>query len=307
MSRNILICDFDETITTKDTINLLAKLAYSVKPELKPEWSHFETTYMDGYNELQPIYLMKRSLPLLLQIYMDHAKITDENFYQFFGPEIEYQKLCRNIEMNSMMEMEKYNVFKGITTQDVNQYINTLEGSVIRNGFFDCLKELNIQLNQLYILSINWSQEFIHSIISRTYLRSSNIYCNSLLHDTSHGTYNGLFSKKLLTGSDKIHTLQEICRNNGQDNTIWYIGDSETDLLSILYPGINGILLLNPNENEKKFNKITRNILGIELETLSKFKNEDIRYIKFIEKDNNMASYLVKNWAYVTTLIQSEN
>lgn len=307
MSRNILICDFDETITIKDTINLLAKLAYRVKPELKPEWSHFETTYMNGYNELQPIYSRNRLLPLLSQIYRDHVKINDENFHGLFGSEIEYQKLCRNIEINSMIEMEKYHVFKGVTEHDVKEYINIFDEPVIREGFFDCLKELNIQLNQLYILSINWSGEFIHNIISSTYLQSSSIYCNNLLVDTAHGAYTGLFSKKLLTGSDKIQTLQKICQNNKKDDTIWYIGDSETDLLSILYPGINGILLLDPNENERKFNKITRNILGIESELLSKFNIDETRYIKFIEKQNNMGSYLVKNWADITTLLQSHN
>lgn len=304
MSRNILICDFDETITVKDTIALLARLAYRVNPKLKPEWSHFETTYMDGYNELQHTYLMNRRLPLLSNIY---TKITEGNFQDLFQSEIKYQKLCRNIELNSMKEMEKYNVFKGITSQDVTDYADTLDEPVIRQGFLDCLKILNIQLAQLYILSINWSREFIQSVISNTYVQSSNIYCNALLHDTTHCTYNGLFSKQLLTGSDKIRTLQEICQCTGEDKTLWYIGDSETDLLSILYPGINGILLLDPKENESKFNKITKDILGIESETLSIFNNKDARYIKFIEKENGMASYLVKNWTDVTTLIQSHN
>ncbi|KAG0655818.1 hypothetical protein C6P45_002893 [Maudiozyma exigua] len=307
MSRNILICDFDETITVKDTIALLARLAYRVNPKLKPEWSHFEATYMNGYNELQHTYLMDRCLPLLSNIYMNHTKITDGNFQDLFQCEIKYQKLCRNIELNSMKEMEKYNVFKGITTQDVIDYVDTLDELVIRQGFLNCLKVLDIQLGQLYILSINWSREFIRNVISSSYVRSSNIYCNALLHDTTRCRYSGLFSKQLLTGSDKIHTLQEICQCTGEDKTIWYIGDSETDLLSILYPEINGILLLDPEENEKKFNKITKEILGIESETLSKFYIKDTRYAKFIEKENDMASYLVKTWTDVTTLIQSHN
>ncbi|CAI4927200.1 CRE_HP_G0020940.mRNA.1.CDS.1 [Saccharomyces cerevisiae] len=37
--------------------------------------------------------------------------------------------------------------------------------------------------------------------------------------------------------------------------------DSETDLLSILHPSTNGVLLINPQENPSKFIKLPKRLL----------------------------------------------
>ncbi|CAB4252770.1 similar to Saccharomyces cerevisiae YCR015C Putative protein of unknown function [Maudiozyma barnettii] len=317
MSRNILICDFDETISNKDTISTFARLAYHVKPTASPNWSHFETTYMNGYNHLQPKYVQKRSLPLLAKL-GTNDRITMDNYNVLFGSEIEYQRLCRNIELNSIQEIEKYNLFKGVSTRDVSTYVHSLFNgsvdSIVRKGFIECLGTLNIDVHDLFVISINWSRELIQDAISQQYISSSNIYCNDLLLDQnkeSKCVYTGNFSKSLLTGSDKIEVLNKLYEdNNGSNNAenynkFWYVGDSETDILCILEPQINGILLLDPQENEKKFLKLSIDVLGLDENTITNFMSDpQIRSLRFAEKQTGNGSYLAKTWFDITTLIQ---
>ncbi|SMN22180.1 similar to Saccharomyces cerevisiae YCR015C Putative protein of unknown function [Maudiozyma saulgeensis] len=318
MFRNILICDFDETISIKDTISAFARLAYLVKPPTFPNWSHFETTYMEGYNRLQPKYSQNRTLPLLKNLGSNN-RITEENYNVLFGLEIEYQKLCRNIELNSIQEMEKYDLFKGISLRDVSNYVGSLlngeVNSIMRKGFTECLRTLKIDIDNLFVISINWSREFIQDTITKEYISSSNIYCNDLLLDQKEDTkyvYRGDFSKSLLTGSDKIRVLNKLCDDKNENqknlNKFWYVGDSETDLLCILNPRVNGVLLLDPQEDKKKFLKLTMDILGLEIDIINNFMNDsDLRSLVLVEKQNGNLSYLVKTWNDITTLIQQSN
>lgn len=302
--RNTLICDFDETITIKDTIGTLAKLPYLIKSNMKPEWKHFEDKYMAGYGQLHSFYLDKRKLPLLSTL--NTLKITREKFHTMFNQEIEYQKSYRNIELNSINEIEKYKVFSNITLEDVRSYVRTINNDtdhLIREGFLECLANHNITKDDLYIISINWSREFIQYNIPSKYIENTNIYCNNLIIENN--IYNGDFSKGLLTGSDKLDCLSKLLdREISKDSRIWYIGDSSTDLLPILYTSVNGILLINPKENEKKFLDIITTIFGQVFDEITDYvKDDNIGIRKLIEKENGTAFYIAKTWYDIDKLL----
>lgn len=305
----LLICDFDETITVKDTISPLARLAYLVKPQFRPAWKHFEETYMDGYNRLQPKFAAKRSLPLFRQ---RDPVITTDNYRDIFASEIEYQQQCREIELNSIREMEQKGLFKGVTTSSVKEYVSSrfgqMQNQIIRPGFKNCVTSaLNNYGFELRVISINWSRELIEAAIPEGLIHGDDIRCNDLL--VEGGVYTGEFSKCLLTGCDKEVVLSSMVSEvSAAGSEYWYIGDSETDLLAILHPDVNGVVLLDPRENESKFFKLTTSILGLDRHTMETFAHDDsTSYIQIATKQGNhgrTTCYIAKTWVAIELLLE---
>lgn len=276
--KHILICDFDETITRKDTISLLAKLPYK-RPTARelPPWTHFTQNYMKAYE----LYAKPntRCLPLIPQDVLNFRhKIMKSNYKDLFSEEFAYQKQARKVELASIEELEKYKLFQGITANSVKQYVGSLQEEQIRPGFTEVWRNTDEQ----YVLSINWSREFIRDVLAEKELQvnEENIYCNKLLI-SDDGSYTGMFDKGIMTGSDKVRVLECILdKIPEQPKKVWYIGDSETDLLSILHPKVNGVLLLNPSENLDKFIRITVDLLGLSRDQMMLFA-EDTTWKKF--------------------------
>lgn len=306
----LLICDFDETITLRDTIFPLAQLAYLEKPQFKPVWKHFEETYMEGYTKLQQRFATGRSLPLLKP---KHDVITVSNYREIFASELQYQRQCREIELNSIHEMERKSLFRDVTTDAVVEYARTNFNhsveTILRPEFSHCATSaVNCMGFELRAISINWSRELIEAVIPMGLIHPENIHCNDLL--LKNDVYTGEFSKGLLTGSDKEALLSRMLDESNSGNAdCWYVGDSETDLLAILHPGVNGVLLLDPEENESKFLKVTTKILGLAKSDMEDFAGDKaVGHLKFTSKQahngKDTACYIAKTWADVETLLK---
>ncbi|CAI4057230.1 hypothetical protein N7582_000806 [Saccharomyces uvarum] len=309
--RNIIISDFDETITRCDTIGTIAKLPYLLNPQLKPAWSHFTKNYMDGfrkykYNGTRPLPLLSPNAPLI---------ISPSNFDELFKDELQYQNYNRTIELNSVNEVSKQQLFKSITLKQMKQFAKEQNhgNCLLRGGFNQfCSSVIKNFQDDFYILSINWSREFIYEIIGNKEVNPDHVLCNGLKvsAEKSPPTYTGEFDCGLLTGSDKIKSLNEILgkietHNNGNETCCyWYIGDSETDLLSVLHPSTNGVLLIDPVENPSKFLKITEQIIGLPSDKITKFQTDNaLGWLKFCEKENGNFAYLAKSWDSLRDLI----
>ena len=303
--KTIIISDFDETITRVDTICTIAKLPYLLNPRLKPEWGHFTKTYMDGYHKYK--YNGTRSLPLLSSGVP--TIISQSNFNKLFADELKYQNHNRVVELNSVNEITKQQIFKSISLDQMKTFARDQnhEDCLLRDGFKTfCSSVVKNFESDFYVLSINWSKEFIHEVIGDRRLKNSHIFCNDLkkVSDKCSQSYNGEFDCRLLTGSDKVKILGEIldkidsgCNKEGNSCSYWYIGDSETDLLSILHPSTNGVLLINPQENPSKFIKITEKIIGIPKDKISSFEADNgPAWLQFCEKEGGKGAYLVKSW-----------
>lgn len=300
--KDVIISDFDETITKRDTISILGELPYLLKPGLKPRWSHFEETYMNSYHAFQKMCQdpacmgdSKRSLPLMPE---PSCQISVSNFSVLFEDEMRFQTNKRLLELSSTTEMAKYEIFKDISHSQVRDYVKEKfqgDSSLVRRGFEDFMTF--IKTADFYIVSVNWSAEFIQQVTGKDLITLGHIYCNKLLSDGD--VYTGQFSNSLLTGSDKIVVLNKILNqyDNDEDHRYWYIGDSETDVLGILHPKMNGVLLLDPRTEGKKFKKLTTEILGLPADEVSKFAEDHlIGYLKCYEKNRDNNVYLVKSW-----------
>lgn len=307
--RQVVICDFDETITDRDTIGILGELPYVVKPGFKPGWSHFTNTYMTNYNTFleNPTLLgceddLQRSLPLLPSKVVE---ITPRNFLTLFKDEIRYQTNARNLEASSTSEMAKCGLFEGINHFQVSQFVQEKlkdHSFALRNGFKDFLALTPAE--RFFVISVNWSTEFIKGAIGEDSVYSHNIYCNRLL--SNRDTYTGQFSNELLTGSDKVKVLDKIIKeqeHHGEQQEYWYVGDSETDLLALLHPEVNGVLLIDPNVKEEKLRKIAIKILGLNEDLINRFIcSKDGGWFKCFAKNQENSFYLAKSWFDLTNI-----
>lgn len=304
--RHIIISDFDETITKQDTISVLGKIPYHVKRGTTPSWDHYSNNYYEHWKKYNQINQDLRSLPLLSRGVRAHG-ISKGSYPQLFKDEIEYQRNNRVIELASTVEMCRHGLFRGVTHANIHDYVhNNLKGDecIVRDGMFRCLSDTTAP-SDFYILSVNWSREFIYSCVGHAVIPYHNIYCNNLLSDDQH-TYTGEFENEVLCGSDKIVKLREILEKQDSNDVmdIWYVGDSETDLLSILYPGINGILLLDPEENPKKFDKLVNQVLGVDQSIVQGFLHNSKQWVKCLDKDKDNGLYLAKSWKGIHNLLQ---
>lgn len=306
---NIIISDFDETITEGDTISVLAKirLLTDPNPDDDNKWSHFTDHYMEGwrkYHDNSP----SRKLPLLKCF--DGEVISEGNYKTVLSSEFNYQEYLRVIESYSIDELTKKGYFFKIRSL-IPEFTEKclVDGSIkLREGFRGLLNKINSTSSKFFIISVNWSTEFILNVLDDQNINESNVFCNAL--NTCHDEYDGSFSKQVMTGSDKIESLEKIIgleTQTGNNYKFWYIGDSETDLLSILHPNVNGILLLDPSENEKKFFKVARDILGVTEESVKVFLQDDVSILPLpAKKSYNNQLYLAKSWDAITNLMYDD-
>lgn len=295
--RDVIICDFDETITERDTISVLGELPYAVRPNLEPQWSHFTETYMRNYRsfEKSPVSGQRR-LPLLPAC---KVEITSHNFQTLFKNELTYQNSARKLEQSSTCEIARYGIFRGIKHSQMSQFAEQkLQEHCfsLQKGFKDFLSR--IPAEQFFVVSVNWSSEFIKATIGQGLVDSRNIYCNELL--SNHDTYTGEFSNQLLTGSDKVTVIDKILSEQeglGGKTRNWYIGDSETDILALLHPKVNGILLIDPKFKEKKLRRLTTEVLGLDVSLIDRFVlSEEVGWLQCYVKNQNYSLFLAKSW-----------
>lgn len=312
--RDIIVCDFDETITSRDTISTLAGLPYLLNSSLEPKWRHFQDSYLRNYYKFQEdphsfdvSCTNERTLPLLNS---SVSIIKSSNFKNLVGREIKYQEEKRLLELSSTNEMAKHKLFSGITSDQVSQYVEDEfrgSSSLLRTGFERFMSSLDNY--ELYIISINWSKNFIRDVIGTGLIDSSRIFCNDLISDA--GKYTGEFSNEILTGSDKLNELEHLLTKHLAKDThqrFWYIGDSETDLLPILHPKVNGLLLLDPISEGKKFGKLTTKFLGISPDSLKTFVDNPAKgFFKCYKKENDNGVYLVKSWSAIQDLLHRDS
>ena len=308
----IIISDFDSTITRKDTIHVLTKLPYLIKPNFTPKWNHFNDLYLRNLDKLHPKILTYRQLPLLPPKFRGFNSVA--NYKDILSKEFEYQNLLRDLEMSSTDEITRYRLFEGISFRDVERYVESLKVSnheIVRPDFFDFMRLSNVPAKNFYILSVNWSSEFIRCVVEMEgpgchLIEVGNILCNDLTSD-KNGVYTGEFSNTLLTGADKVEVMEtNILRNLEKDADPWYIGDSEADILCILHPLVNGVLFVDPSKSLDDFLELSVKLLGLPEDIMCNFFN-DSRQLTYLalQKGNGKRCYLTKSWHGIAMLLNT--
>lgn len=207
-SVGLVVLDFDETITAKDTISTISSIAYAKKPTFKPEWSYFSECYLNDYAKVKQDFGPISTLE-------DQKKFFDE---------------VRAVERASLQRIEKSGLFKGLLREDLAHKAPSVPLRAGWQQFFSRVKSLKIPI---VILSINWSAFFISQVLQDFTVP---IYANELELD-SQGQTTGRIVNELLTGNDKqkqVIKIIEKYRDQIGDKKVAYFGDSLSDLIAML-------------------------------------------------------------------------
>ncbi|RLV94999.1 hypothetical protein JA1_001335 [Spathaspora sp. JA1] len=211
----LVISDWDETITTKDTIKYVAETAYLNKPDCAPPFSHFTNLYLDAYSK----------------------------YSQSFGPrtnldqEIKFQAGLTEVENTSIQALVNHKIFSGLNKLQFRSQASKIE---LRPGFVEFLtkcQELDIPF---VILSVNWTRiPIIECLKLHGFVvddEKLKVISNEFVFEQQAGQ-----SEELTTGEwDKSIALRisqdklKIVQGLRKGKELIYIGDSSNDLLSLL-------------------------------------------------------------------------
>jgi 2-hydroxy-3-keto-5-methylthiopentenyl-1-phosphate phosphatase len=252
---DLLVCDFDETITQNDTICEIANLAYEKRAETgkcpkppncptlssndsdeecPPPWLHFVELYFKEYKEHVKRWCEQHSENTL----QDHFKML---------------KSLKIVENKSIDRIEKHGCLKGVCYNDLvekgksikkrDDVLSVLRKFISKKQPQNCenflLKETNSTFTDdvkshfernLYIISTNWSKDLIlgslFELASENKFSKNNIFSNDLIFDNNCSV--GELDRKVLSAIDKLEIFDQL--NTSKSNLSVYIGDSDTDL-----------------------------------------------------------------------------
>lgn len=207
-SVGLVVLDFDETITSKDTISILSSIAYAKKTAFKPKWPYFSESYMNDYTKVKKDFGPISTLG-------DQKKFFDE---------------LRAVEHASIGRIENSGLFKGLSQADLAGKARSVP---LRDGWQNFFSRLKSRKIPIVILSINWSAFFISQVIQDTHVA---IYANEFELD-SQGQTTGRIIGGYLTGNDKQKRVSQIIeeyRTHIGSKKVAYFGDSLSDLIAML-------------------------------------------------------------------------
>lgn len=217
----LVISDWDETITKVDTIRFLAEAAYLKKPSYTPLFSYFSDVYkaaLDNFN-------------------------ADKNMVAI--SELQYQQHIKSVELTSIREIERLNLFQGLSKDDFRAVSDRVE---IHTDFLEFLKACKTFNVPVAILSVNWTKTVIEEVLRKNGVDPAGmkILVNEFVFD-GNNVCTGKFddSISIRTGYDKLKLVQSF-----EEKDYMYIGDSRTDLLPILDSKV-GVIFNKESTREK--------------------------------------------------------
>ncbi|KAG7661256.1 uncharacterized protein J8A68_005252 [[Candida] subhashii] len=211
----LIISDWDETITVKDTIRLVAETAYIFKPDCTPSFDHFQKVYLDSYANYQDSFGKRDTL---------HR-------------EIEFLNGLRSVENSSIDSIVEHKIFQGLTP---DQFKSQAPKIVLRPGFIDFLKTSQKLEIPFVILSANWTSIIIIECLRLNGITVDNdkikVITNELEFKQENGELvtTGEWDKKrvIRISQDKLRIVRELKKE--EEEELIYIGDSSNDLLPLL-------------------------------------------------------------------------
>ncbi|OLL24714.1 UPF0655 protein [Neolecta irregularis DAH-3] len=220
-----IFCDFDETITLNDTLQLVASAAYDSPNRAvanPPPWSFFVESYLADYAEQKQSY--------------DPIVTLDQ--------ELDFLRSLEPIELKSVHRTEYLQLFKGITDDDIAKEATKVE---FRNGWHQFVHEILGRGYPLCVISVNWSGYFISKALSldTTTYPSIQVIANEIIMDAD-GHASGKLSKSneadIRIGDDKKREMEQELKEMKFDGKSVYFGNSTGDLPCLLTADI-GIIM----------------------------------------------------------------
>ncbi|EGW31855.1 uncharacterized protein SPAPADRAFT_140188 [Spathaspora passalidarum NRRL Y-27907] len=213
MKPRIVISDWDETITAKDTIKYVAETAYINKPNCTPPFSYFTNVYLDAYNKYSNSFGPRSNL----------------------DQEIKFQSGMAVVENTSIQALADHRIFSGLTKDQFRLQANKIE---LRPGFVEFLTKCQTLDIPFVILSVNWTRIPIieclklhgFSVDDDKIKVIANEFVFEKVEDIEITTGDWDNSINVRISSDKLNIVERLRR----DKQLVYIGDSSNDLLPLL-------------------------------------------------------------------------
>lgn len=239
----ILVLDWDETITIKDTTSLIAHIAETNCPKELP-FSYFTEKYMTSLSDFEKLFRTK---------YGDIDSIEKE---------VNFQKQLKNVELESIRRLECHEFFKGV------HILKFCEAAKDIELMSHCSKLLRNWNQPVYILSINWCKPLIEKRLSLEGITNVKVLANNLQLDDDITTGKFEAELNIRTGHDKLQMLRQLKADHPGERFI-YVGDSHGDILPIVDADI-GVLI----ENGRGIKQLKR--IYSEVKELSKCEIHDL-------------------------------
>ncbi|KAJ2847180.1 hypothetical protein IWW36_003981 [Coemansia brasiliensis] len=217
----LLVLDFDQTLTSSDTLSVVAAVAKRKYPENR-DFSWFTEKYMEDYQKHQTQW----------QPRIDREKITRE----FLN---EYLESFRSVETTSLNRISKYGILAGVSRTELyagGRKVKFQPGAAMAINRF-----MQVPDTHVCVVSVNWSADFIRGTLDANGVLNSgdiSVFCNSPDFDQSTGLSKSDISPRLVVAGDKTATIdkyrQEVAQKTGFNPRLIYAGDSLTDLPALL-------------------------------------------------------------------------
>ncbi|KAF2221837.1 hypothetical protein BDZ85DRAFT_264471 [Elsinoe ampelina] len=301
-----LICDWDGTLTKKDTLHLVAKVAYDKRgmpldgdedlytAPLMP-WRGFGEVYLEAYN---------RHIKSYHPAEHDRTSLTDERHWL---------TSLRDVELSGVRAAEQAKLFHGVRSEDVEKTaLQALESGdlELRPGweslFQKAASEDRNQDWRLHILSVNWGKSFIQSVLRAAWTKHAlakgvNLPFEALglvvrANDIaglrqpggSTGKLQGTDGIDIRTSGEKLATMPARCRFNidtaqrqppgPEDSLVIYLGDSDTDLECLHAADIGIFMQDDPLSSAAKKLQSAARRLGISMRSIQEIRLDKLEY-----------------------------
>lgn len=210
--RRVLVTDWDETATVKDTTALVALVAYSYATDNIPPFSHFVDIYLNASREYNA------------------SCATTCGARDTVDRELEYQRGMKAVEWASIGALEKSKLFQGLLLSAFADRASDVE---LSPSFIDFVRELRAEDVPVIVLSVNWSRTLIQAALRLHGIEHVTVLANDL--EVVDGITTGNFDRTIdiRTGLDKLEKIETI-RQVHPDAALVYVGDSSTDVLATL-------------------------------------------------------------------------
>ncbi|PKI83264.1 hypothetical protein MVES1_002998 [Malassezia vespertilionis] len=234
----LFLTDWDGTITEHDTLSLVAPTDTQVQ-DGKNTFAYYENMYQETMSKFKD----------------DYGPIDSENtLREYIGDVLKAEK----ITLNKIIED---GLFQGIRGDELRSRVSQvafrpgwdqIQAWICAHTPCDCV--------HAYIISINWSRQFIHEALLLNTKEKQGVDCNTtgfegiLANEVEECTGictgrivgpNG--APPLLTGIDKLNIFRDIRSQYVKEPITLYLGDSVPDLLCLLEADVAIIMGNNPS------------------------------------------------------------
>lgn len=214
----ILVLDWDETITTKDTTSLIAQIAETNSPKEVP-FLYFTNKYLASYGDLENLFQS------------EYGRINS------IETEIHFQRQLKNVELESINRLEHHDFFKGVHIRKFREVAKQIELKA------NCAEVLRNWTQPIYVLSINWCKTLIEERLHLEGIKNVNVLANDLQLENDITTGKFDVGTNIRTGYDKLQILKRLRIDHPNEKLI-YVGDSHGDVLPIIEADI-GVVIEN--------------------------------------------------------------